>query len=67
MPERTQVIVSRADDGSTHTNPRCSMGDRSPKSKEKDKKQDAASKNQKKAEAIAKANPAPPATLKRGK
>ena len=43
------------------------MGDRSPKSKEKDKKQDTASKNQKKAAAIAKANPAPSTTLKRGK
>jgi hypothetical protein len=67
MPERTDVIVSSADDRSTHSDPRCSMGDRSPKSKEKDKKQDTASKNQKKAEALSKANPAPPTTLKRGK
>ena len=43
------------------------MGDRSPKSKEKDKKQDTASKKQKKAAAIAKANPVPAATPKRGK
>jgi hypothetical protein len=43
------------------------MGDRSPKSKENDKKQDTASKKQKKAAAVAKANPAPSTTLKRGK
>jgi hypothetical protein len=35
------------------------MGDRSPKSKERQKKQDTAQKGQKKAAAFAKANPAP--------
>ncbi|MEQ1831843.1 MAG: hypothetical protein ABL977_02225 [Candidatus Eisenbacteria bacterium] len=35
------------------------MGDKSPKSKERDKKQAAADKSQKKAAAFAKANPAP--------
>jgi hypothetical protein len=35
------------------------MGDKSPKSKERQKKQDTAQKNQRKAAATAKANPAP--------
>ena len=37
---------------------RCAMGDKSPKSKERQKKQDAAHKDQQKAAAIAKAKPA---------
>ena len=41
------------------------MGDKSPKSKERNKKQDVAKKGQKKAQAFAKANPAPPAPLKK--
>jgi hypothetical protein len=43
------------------------MGDKSPKSKDKKKKQEAADKNQKKATAFAKANPAPGAPGKKGK
>jgi hypothetical protein len=44
------------------------MGDRDPKSKERQKKQDTADKNQKKAAALAKANPAPAAQpSKKGK
>lgn len=43
------------------------MGDKSPKSKDKKKKQDTADKNQKKADAFAKANPAPGAPAKKGK
>jgi hypothetical protein len=43
------------------------MGDKSPKSKERQKKQDAAKKSQKKADALAKANPSPTTPLKRGK
>ena len=35
------------------------MGDKSPKSKERKKKQDAAEKDRKKADAIAKAHPTP--------
>ena len=35
------------------------MGDKSPKSRERQLKQDAAGKNQKKADAFAKAHPAP--------
>ncbi len=35
------------------------MGDKSPKAKDKSKKQDTAGKNQKKAAAVAKATPAP--------
>jgi hypothetical protein len=37
------------------------MGDKSPKSKERQKKQDATEKTQKKADAFTKAHPAPPA------
>jgi hypothetical protein len=37
------------------------MGDRSPKSKERQKKQDTVDKNQKKAAALAKAHPSPAA------
>lgn len=43
------------------------MGDKSPKSKERQKKQDTAHKNQKKAAANAKANPTPARPLKAGK
>jgi hypothetical protein len=43
------------------------MGDKSPKSKERQKKQDTLQKGQKKATAFAKANPAPPAPHKKGK
>jgi hypothetical protein len=43
------------------------MGDKSPKSNERQKKQDTAQKNQKKAAAIAKANPTPARPLKVGK
>jgi hypothetical protein len=44
------------------------MGDRNPKSKERQKKQDTADKNQKKAAALAKANPGPAAQpSKKGK
>jgi len=44
------------------------MGDRSPKAKERQKKQDTADKNQKKAAAIAKANPpAPGGPAKKGR
>jgi hypothetical protein len=43
------------------------MGDKSPKSKERQKKQDAALKNQKQAAAIAKAKPTSIKPLKGGK
>jgi len=43
------------------------VGDKSPKSKERQKKQDAALDSQKKAAAIAKATPTPPKPLKQGK
>ena len=43
------------------------MGDKSPKSKDKKKKQETVDKNQKKAAAIAKANPAPGVPAKKGK
>lgn len=43
------------------------MGDKSPKSKERQKKQDTLQKGQKKDAAFAKANPAPPASPKKGK
>jgi len=43
------------------------MGDKSPKSKERQKKQDAAEKTQKKADALAKAHPAPAVPGKKGK
>jgi hypothetical protein len=39
------------------------MGDRSPKAKDKAKKQDAVGKNQKKAAAFAKTHPAPPVVV----
>jgi hypothetical protein len=52
----------------THSNlGRCSMGDKSPKSKERLKKQDTTHKNQQKAAAIAKANPPAAGSLKSGK
>jgi hypothetical protein len=43
------------------------MGDKSPKSKARQQKQDVAQKNQKQAAADAKAHPAPAAPLKKGK
>jgi hypothetical protein len=43
------------------------MGDKSPKSKERQRKQDATHKNQLKAAAIEKAKPAPGKPLKSGK
>ena len=43
------------------------MGDRSPKSKEREKKQGTASKDQKKAAAIAKATPPQAVSSKKGK
>ena len=43
------------------------MGDKSPKSNERRKKQDAAEKNRQKANAIAKAHPAPAVPGKKGK
>lgn len=43
------------------------MGDKSPKSKLKDQKQDNVQKGQKKAAAYAKAHPAPPESPKKGK
>lgn len=43
------------------------MGDRSPKSKERQKKQDTADKNQKKAAAVAKATPALQRPVKKDK
>lgn len=43
------------------------MGDKSPKSKDKKKKQDSAEKSQKKAAAFAKANPAPGVPAKKGR
>lgn len=46
---------------------RHSVGDKSPKSKERMKKQDAAEKNQKKADAFTKAHPTPAVPGKKGK
>jgi hypothetical protein len=43
------------------------MGDKSRKSKERQKKQDTAQKSRKKADARGKANPSPTTPLKRGK
>ena len=43
------------------------MGDKSPKSKDKQKKQDTAGKDQKKVAATKKAAPAPAAPAKKGK
>jgi len=43
------------------------MGDKSPKAKEKAKKQDTADKNQKKANAVAKANQGSAGAAKKGK
>jgi hypothetical protein len=43
------------------------MGDKSPKSRERKKKQDSAQKSQKKADALAKAHPSPATPVKRGK
>jgi hypothetical protein len=43
------------------------MGDKSPRSKDRQKKQDTAQRNQQKAAAVAKATPAPAKPLKGGK
>ena len=43
------------------------MGDKSPKSKDRMKKQDTANKNQKKSDAYAKAHPSPSMPAKKGK
>jgi len=43
------------------------MGDKSPKSNERKKKQDVAEKKQKKSDAYAKAHPAPGAPVKKGR
>ena len=43
------------------------MGDKSPKSKERHKKQDTAQRDQRKAAAVAKANPAPARPPKGGR
>jgi hypothetical protein len=43
------------------------MGDKSPKSKDRQKKQDALNKDQKKADAYSKAHPTPAMPLKKGK
>jgi hypothetical protein len=43
------------------------MGDKNPKSKDKAKKQDTAGKDQKKADAFAKAHPPSPGSGKKGK
>ncbi len=62
------ILLDAADPLITYSNHRrCSMGDKSPKSKERKKKQDTAQKSQKKADALAKANPSPTTPLKRGK
>jgi hypothetical protein len=51
-----------------HANPRgCFMGDKSPKSKDRQKKQDAANKDQKKTDAYTKAHPATATPFKKGK
>jgi hypothetical protein len=46
---------------------RCTMGDKSPKSKDKRSKQDAAQKNQKRTAAAAKATPVPVKPSKQGR
>ena len=46
---------------------RWSMGDKSPKSKERKQKQDTAEKNQKKSDAYTKAHPTPAAPVKKGR
>ena len=62
------ILLDAADPLITYSNHRrCSMGDKSRKSKERQKKQDTAQKSQKKADALAKANPPPTTPLKRGK
>jgi hypothetical protein len=43
------------------------MGDKSPKSRDRQKKQDVAEKNQKQAAAYTKAHPAPALPVKKGK
>ena len=43
------------------------MGDKSPKSKDRQKKQDTANKDQKKADAYTKAHPTPATPFKKGK
>ena len=69
------ILLDAADPLITYSNHRrCSMGDKSRKSKERQKKHDTAQKSQKKAQksqkkagALAKANPFPTTPLKRGK
>ena len=64
-----KVILLEADDPllAYSEQRRCVMGDKSPKSKERHKKQDTAQKGKQKADALAKANPPPTIPLKRGK
>ena len=63
-----KVLRLEESDPLTYTNRRwCSMGDKSLKSKQRQKKQDTAQKNQKKAAALAKATPPPTTPPKRGK
>jgi hypothetical protein len=65
---RKVLLSDAADLLVTHSNlGGCSMGDKSPKSKERQKKQDTTHKNQQKAAAIAKANPPVAGSLKAGK
>ena len=62
------ILLDAADPLPAYSNQRrCVMGDKSPKSKERQKKQDAAQKSQQKADALAKANPPPTTPSKRGK
>jgi hypothetical protein len=64
----TGAVLSDEATFSTLSNSRrCPMGDKSPKSKERQKKQDTAHKNQEKAAALAKAKPAPVKPLKGSK
>jgi hypothetical protein len=58
---RTAVATHHANLGG------CFVGDKSPKSKDRQKKQDTANKDQKKADAFAKAHPAPATPFKKGK
>jgi hypothetical protein len=62
------ILSDGVDSLVTHSNlRRCSMGDKSPKSKERQKKQDTTQAAQKKAAAIAKATPIPARPPKPGK
>lgn len=67
IPEKG-VTVERAAVVTHHANLRgCFMGDKSPKSRDRQKKQDAANKDRKKADAYAKAHPPPAMPSKKGK